>query len=92
MESRMDFQPNNSIYKYIARTLRNLRIHSNLTQEHVAEKIDVSPQTFSRYETSGKIKNHILERIVLLYNIKDLEHFFRKCYQLKSFDQDDIIK
>lgn len=85
----MNNKQEDNIFSYTSKTMRLLRDNQNLTQEYVAEKLKISPQTYSRYEKSGKIQLDVLEKIVIMFKLKDLEAFFRKCYLLKSTFKDD---
>ena len=42
-------------YLEIGKKLKNARVQSGMTQENVAEKINVSRQTISNWENEGKV-------------------------------------
>ncbi|UKI57796.1 MAG: helix-turn-helix domain-containing protein [Clostridium sp.] len=44
------------INKYIGNKIRNLREQRNLTQEEIAEYLNTTPQTISRYEIGDRKK------------------------------------
>ena len=54
----------------IAANLRKLRIEKKLTQEQIAEKLGVSPQSVSRWETSATYPDvMLLPEIAKLYGV-----------------------
>lgn len=67
-----------NIKKELGKRIRELRIKRNLTQEFVAEKIDIKPANYSRIENGISYpKPENLEKIciVLDLNVKDLFDF-----------------
>ena len=54
----------------IAANMRNLRLEKNLTQEQIAEKLGVSAQSVSRWETSATLPDvMLLPEIARLYGV-----------------------
>jgi transcriptional regulator with XRE-family HTH domain len=51
--------------------LRRLRESKNLSQQNVADELDVNVTSIGRWETDGEeIKNSTLKKLSTLYNVK----------------------
>lgn len=75
------------INKYIGNKIRNLREHKNLTQEEVAEYLNTTPQTISRYEIGDRKTNQdILFKLAEYFKVS-INDFFPPL----SFDNASII-
>ena len=60
----------NEIYEHIGQKLQEIRGQHGMTQEDLAKKINVSPNTVSRWETATyKINIEDLERLSRLFGI-----------------------
>lgn len=71
-----------NLVKKVLKKLRNLRLEKNLTQEQVAQKINIKPLQYSRYERG--------ERQVPIEFIISLADFYNLSLD-ELFDRDDRI-
>lgn len=72
-----------------ARLLRELRDRSPLTQEAVAERIDVSLRGYQKMEQTGGVSFSNLEKLADLFGV-DVDYFFREGQDEPVRDSDQL--
>lgn len=82
---------NRDINIYIADRIKKFRTDKNLTQEEVAEYLDTTPQTVSRYENGiRKVDQDILFALAKLFK-KSINDFFPSLNKEQSIENNYIL-
>lgn len=65
-----------NLKKYAGEVIKKLREHKNMTQDELAEKLEITRQAVSRYENGDRgINQDLLFKLSVIFNVK-IDEFF----------------
>jgi len=80
------------INKYAAKKLKELRIQRNLTQEKLAEELNINQQQIARYENNlRQFKQDFLYQLAEYFNVS-INYFFPNENHLKNNDDLQLLE
>lgn len=80
------------INKYAAKKLKELRIQRNLTQEKLAEELNVNQQQIARYENNlRQFKQDFLYQLAEYFNVS-INYFFPTENHLKNKEDLELLE